>query len=124
MRHPFRAANAERERANLVAEVSRLSHLLDDLLAQSDELDATYSTKESRAHEATDGIKATVTAGPARIGGGSQVARTAQQGVERTLSQREWKRVKVERQLPDFKHLLTRVSSLVGGRIFLCVDDF
>ena len=124
MRHPLRAANAEKERANLTAEVSRLAHLLDDLLAQSEELDATYSTKESRAQEATDRTEAKVSAGRAVVGRDRQVATSTQEGVERTLSQRERKRVKVERQLPDFKHILTRVSRLLGGRIFLCVDDF
>ncbi|MDE2677216.1 MAG: hypothetical protein OXI76_04840 [Gemmatimonadota bacterium] len=124
VRHPLIAANTEQERANLVAEVTTLARVLDDLLPQSEELDATYSTKESRAHAATDRIDATVSAGGAAIGGGTQVATSAKEGVERTLSQRERKRVKVERQLPDFKHILTRVSRFLGGRIFLCVDDF
>ena len=124
LRHPWRAANAEKERTNLIAEVRRLAHVLDDLLAQSEQLDATYSTRESRAHETTDRFEASVAAGRAAIGGGVQVTTSAQEGVERKLSQRERKRVKVERQLPDFKHILARVSGLLGGRIFLCVDDF
>ena len=123
-RHPFVTSAANRERAALSTKVRHLARILEDLLAQSEQLTATYSIQRSHAHEETSKTGATLSTDAVSVSAGRQAAATEEENTQRVLSQREWKRDKVERQLLDFKHLLRRVSRFLGGKIFLCVDDF
>ena len=124
LRHPFATSTTSRERATLVTTVRQLSRLLEDLLAQSEQLTAVYSTQRSHAHEQRSQASVALSPDSMSIGAGTQAVTAEEKNAHRVVSQREWKRDKVERQLLDFKHLLRRVSAFLGGNIFLCVDDF
>ena len=124
LRHPFSTSAASRERTGLITKVQHLSGLLEDLLAQSEHVNATYSTQRSLAHEDVSNTGTALSTERVALSAKHQAATTEEENTHRILSQREWKHDKVERQLFDFKHLLQRVSQFLGGKIFLCVDDF
>lgn len=124
LNHPIRTLYQYRDRRSLKQRVGQLRETLDHLLSESEELEARYRTEEAHEEAESGKVGAHADGFGASMGAASESSHRSAEAEEREFKQRESKRIKVERHLPDFKQLLRDVSDHLQSRILLCVDDF
>lgn len=98
---------------------------LEELLSESDEIDAEYSRRKAVEEKNGRTAAAKVTSS---MNAAAELSATTEshqaEETSRTTRQKEVKRDKVERMLADFKQLLSNFCKHTGRPVILAVDDF
>lgn len=123
-RHPVRVYHASCRSRSLCERIKPLLKTLDDLLAESDELDAEYSVSATDEEKTSASATVKTSAVVASADANNSRASLSRTETNRRASQREVKRTKVERLLGDFKRLLADFCTYFDARLILAVDDF
>jgi Cdc6-like AAA superfamily ATPase len=122
--HPIRERENSRSANEIRIRADALLATLDKLLAESDELDAEYSESKSDQAERTTNSSLKAAVGPAFVEASKNAQSAEATASNRTAKQREYKRIKVERLLVDFKRLLAHFCKHFNAKVVLAVDDF
>lgn len=124
LRHPVGHFHQSQRCRSLYAKSAPLLKALDDLLAESDEIEAEYSLMEMDEQKESNGSSLDASAGG--LSGNANEATETRSRAERARKskQREIKRIKVERLLGDFKRMLSAFCEQFGTKLILTVDDF
>lgn len=124
LRHPVLSSQHRRRRTQLISEVNALSSRLASLLQESDEVAAQYEASRSSRSTRSTGGSSQLSSVPATARFQATLTTEHQDSGTRRIEQQEQKRVKVERLLGDFKHLLQGICDHHNVSVFLAVDDF
>lgn len=124
LRHPLVQHEFGDTRRRLAGMVQGQLRALDELLVESDEVEAEYTAGAQETSRGKESVEAGGQMGPFSVSVGQSAESEAEAHVERRAKQREIKRTKVERVLGDFKQVLREVCGLFSTKIILAVDDF
>ncbi len=124
IRRPILSISNHNNRKRLLKEAQILEIELRDMLSESEELDAEYeTTNQNSLRNYTNGrIRADADSAAGELESSRELTNSSSE--RKIISQRETKRIKVERKLSDFKDLLNSICEHFDAVIFLTVDDF